>query len=184
MDILTSILIGIGLAMDSSAVSMAGGIGRKAGLAKASLLAGLFFGGFQTGMFFIGGLGGESLKSMISGIDHWVAFLMLAFVGGKMLYESRHMEDKRVDLLDAKVLLFLALATSIDALAVGVGVAFTDRSVFESAIIVGITTALISSASVFIGNRFGAVLEGKAEGFGGIVLVLIGMNILLSHVLG
>jgi putative Mn2+ efflux pump MntP len=185
MDILSGILIGIGLAMDSSAVSMAGGMARKSDLVKAAMLAGLFFGGFQFLMFFLGGIGGEGLKSAIEGFDHWIAFLMLACVGGKMVYESRHIDEgRRVDLLDAKVLLFLAIATSIDALAVGVGVAFADSSIIETAIVVGITTAVISFASVFIGNRYGSILEGKAEAFGGFVLILIGLNILRSHILG
>ncbi|MFH0738112.1 MAG: manganese efflux pump [Candidatus Micrarchaeota archaeon] len=185
MDISTSILIGIGLAMDCSAVSMAGGIGRKADALKAAALAGLFFGAFQGGMLFLGGLGGESLKAAVSGIDHWIAFSALALVGGKMLLESRQKQDEgRIDLLDAKILLFLAIATSIDALAVGVGIAFVGDSVIGSALVIGATTAFISFSSVFIGQRYGASLENKAEIFGGVVLVLIGLNILLSHLSG
>jgi putative Mn2+ efflux pump MntP len=183
MDILVSILIGVGLAMDSSAVSMAGGIGRTSRIVEAALLAGLLFGFFQALMLFIGGLGGEGLKDMVSGIDHWIAFLMLGIVGGKMLLESRSKGDEKADLLDPRALLFLSFATSIDALAVGVGIAFAGDSLLETAVIVGATTAVISFFSVFIGKRYGAVLEGKAEALGGIVLIVIGLNILRTHIL-
>jgi putative Mn2+ efflux pump MntP len=182
-DILTAVLVGIGLAMDSSAVSMAGGAGsKKEGLMNAALLTALFFGFFQGGMLLAGGLGGESLKAQVSQIDHWIAFGLLAAVGGKMLHESRHVcGGRKVDLLDARVLMLLGLATSIDALAVGVGVAFADHSLYETAAAVGLTTAAISFISVFAGQAYGHRLEGKAEAFGGIVLILIGLNILISH---
>lgn len=171
--------------MDSAAVSMTGGANAKKGkLVAAALLAALFFGGFQGIMLYFGGIGGEGLKGIVSEIDHWVAFILLAIVGGKMLLESGHRsEEKRVNLLDARILLILSIATSIDALAVGVGVAFADHSLLETAITVGAATALISFSSVFIGSCFGCRLEGKAEAFGGIVLILIGLNILQSHLL-
>ncbi|MCI0503268.1 manganese efflux pump MntP family protein [Candidatus Micrarchaeota archaeon] len=180
---MTALLIGVGLAMDSAAVSMTGGANAKQGkLAAAALLAALIFGGFQGIMLFLGGLGGEGLRGMVSEFDHWVAFILLAVVGGKMLLESCHSgEDKKVNLLDARILLILAVATSIDSLAVGVGVAFADHSLLETAIIVGAATALISFSSVFIGSRFGCRLEGKAGIFGGVVLILIGLNILRTH---
>ncbi|MFH0885252.1 MAG: manganese efflux pump [Candidatus Micrarchaeota archaeon] len=183
-DFITALLIGIGLSMDASAVSMTGGANAKGGsLTGAAFRAAFFFGAFQGGMLLIGGIGGESIKAVISEIDHWVAFFLLAAVGGKMLLESRHMgEDKRVDLLNARILILLAVATSIDALAVGIGIAFADHSLFDTAIIVASTTALISFASVFAGKKYGCALEGKAEAFGGIVLTLIGLNILLSHI--
>ena len=184
-DFLTALLIGVGLSMDASAVSMTGGANAaKGSLMGAAFRAAFFFGAFQGGMMLLGGAGGESLKGMISGIDHWVAFFLLAAVGGKMLLESRHMgEDKRVDLLDARVLVLLAIATSIDALAVGVGVAFADHSLLDTAAIVAATTAAISFASVFAGKKYGCALEGKAEVLGGAVLILIGLNILISHTL-
>lgn len=182
-DYYTAAFVGIGLAMDASAVSMTGGMNSKKGnLGRAALLAALFFGGFQAMMLFIGGIGGTGLKEMVSGIDHWIAFGLLSVVGGKMLLESRHMgRDKRVDLLDARLLLVLAIATSIDALAVGVGVAFADHTLLDTAIIVGAVTAAICFVSVYLGSRYGVALEGKAEAFGGIVLILIGLNILQSH---
>ncbi len=182
MDLVTDILIGVGLAMDAAAVSMAGGTGRKndmPGLARAAVLAALFFGAFQAIMLFIGGVGGEGLKGLISGIDHWLAFGLLAIVGGRMIIESRQPAEKRkVDLLDWKLLVFLALATSIDALAVGVGIAFTGNSLVQTAVIVGAITAMLSFASVFVGGRYGHLLENKAEAAGGIVLILIGLKIL------
>lgn len=183
---MTAVLIGIGLAMDSSAVSMAGGANLKGGrLLRAAVLAALFFGLFQGGMLLAGGIGGEGLKAMVSEIDHWVAFGLLAIVGSRMLYESRHAQSgKAVELLDSRMLLLLAFATSIDALAVGVGVALADHSLYETASAVGLTTAAISFFSVFIGKAWGHSLEGKAEAFGGIVLILIGINILASHMAG
>ncbi len=185
-DLITAILIGIGLAMDSSAVSMAGGANLKKGrIVPAAMLAALFFGVFQGGMLLIGGLGGEGLKETVSEIDHWVAFGLLGAVGSKMLIESRQgRRGNSVELLDGRMLLLLALATSIDALAVGVGVAFADHSLYETAAAVGLTTAAISFLSVFIGKAYGHRLEGKAEALGGIVLLLIGINILASHMAG
>jgi putative Mn2+ efflux pump MntP len=185
MDIVTELFVGIGLAMDCSAVSTAGGANtKKAKLTKAALLAALFFGAFQAGMLFLGGMGGEALKGTVSDIDHWIAFGLLAIVGGKMLLEaSRKCEREKADLLDSRTLLLLALATSIDALGVGAGVAFANSLLVETAVVVGITTASISFMSVFIGNRFGRSLEGKAEALGGIVLIAIGLNILRNHLL-
>jgi manganese efflux pump family protein len=183
-DFFTAVLIGVGLAMDAAAVSMTGGANAKTGsVAKAALLAALFFGAFQFGMLYAGGVGGEALKRAVSDIDHWVAFFLLCAVGGKMLLESRRAggEDTKANLLDARILLVLALATSIDALAVGVGVAFADHSLIETAIIVGVATATISFFSVFIGSRFGCKLGGRAEVLGGAVLILIGLNILRTH---
>jgi putative Mn2+ efflux pump MntP len=184
-DYFTAALAGIGLAMDASAVSMTGGMNSKKGsLARAALLAALFFGGFQAMMLLLGGIGGAGLRELVSGIDHWIAFGLLAVVGGKMLHEAPHKSgDKKVDLLNARMLLVLAVATSIDALAVGVGMAFADHSLLEAAVIVGAVTAAISFASVYVGSRYGVALEGKAEAFGGIVLILIGLNILQSHLL-
>ncbi len=186
MDLVTDILIGISLAMDCSAVSMAAGANTvKSRLPAASLLAALFFGGFQAAMLFVGGLGGSALKEIISGIDHWIAFGLLALVGGKMILESRQAgKEERVNLLDLKVLLLLSVATSIDALAVGAGLAFANEMLIETALIAGATTAAISLVSVFAGDRFGTKLEGRAEIVGGILLVLIGLNILRSHLSG
>jgi putative Mn2+ efflux pump MntP len=186
MDIFTEILIGIGLAMDAAAVSMAGGTGRKGndGLLKAAILAAVLFGAFQAIMLFIGGVGGEALKEFVSGIDHWIAFGILAIVGGKMILESLQPAGKRkIDLLDGQLLVFLALATSIDALAVGIGMAFVDHSLLQTALVVGTMTAAISCASVFIGNRYGHLFENKAEIAGGLVLILIGIKILADHLL-
>lgn len=182
-DIVTALLLGIGLSMDASAVSMTGGAnaGKGAHL-RAALLAALFFGAFQGGMLLAGGAGGESLKSAISGIDHWVAFILLGAVGGKMLMESRKTgEDKKVDLLDIRILAMLSVATSIDALAAGAGIAFADNSILFTASIVAASTSVISFFSVFIGRKYGCALEGKAEALGGVVLFLIGLHILLAH---
>lgn len=182
-DFFTAVLIGVGLAMDSAAVSMIGGANAKeGGMLRAAILAAIFFGGFQGGMLLLGGIGGGELKAAASEFDHWVAFFLLAAVGGKMLLESGHTgKDRQVNLLDARTILILSFATSIDALAVGAGVAFADHSLLETATIAGIITALISFASVYAGRCFGCKLEQKAEVFGGMVLILIGLNILQSH---
>lgn len=187
MDTLTNVFIGFGLAMDCAAVSLAGGAntisrqGMKETI-KAALLAGSFFGFFQGAMMLLGGYGGEALKTFVSGIDHWVAFSLLAFVGGKMVYEAfQGTSEKKTDLLDMRILTILAIATSIDALVVGAGIAFANGSFMESAIIVGVTTAAISVASVLLGKRIGHLLDNKIEILGGVILLTIGTNILLTH---
>ena len=186
MDIVSIILIGIGVAMDSSAVSMAGGANtEKNSLVRAAVYAAFFFGLFQGGMLLLGGLGGEGAKDAVKDIDHWVAFGLLAAVGSKMLHEARHTCDgRKTDLLSPRLIVLLAFATSIDALAVGVGVAFADHALYETAAAVAATTAVISFFSVFAGERYGCGLGGKAEALGGVVLVLIGINILISHLAG
>jgi len=187
MQLITEMLIGIGLAMDACAVSIAGGANtkKKGGMLRPAILAGVFFGIFQFGMLFIGGLGGESLRAFVSGIDHWVAFGLLAFIGGKMVIEAlREPEERKVDLLDGRMLLLLALATSIDALGVGVGLAFAGDSLLSSAAVVGITTAAISAASVFVGHRYGSHIGNRMEIIGGMILIAIGANILQSHLFG
>jgi putative Mn2+ efflux pump MntP len=187
MDVITDILIGVGLALDAAAVSVTGGANaRKNGKAlEGAFLAGLFFGGFQAAMLGIGWLGGSSLKALVSGIDHWIAFLLLGIVGSRMVLESlqHHKEEGRIDLLDHRVMIALAFATSIDALAVGTGLAFADGGILGTALIVGAVTALISSASVFLGERYGRILGPRIETLGGIVLIMIGARILYSHLM-
>jgi len=186
MDPITDILIGIGLAMDASAVSIVGGANTGKPI-RAAILAGLAFGAFQAGMLLIGGMGGESVRSVVSGIDHWIAFALLAFVGGKMVLEAatKSRKGKKYDLLDASVLAALAIATSIDSLAVGFGIAFADNYyLLTTAITVGVVTAALSSASVLIGRRYGCEGGCKVEIAGGLILIAIGLNILRTHLGG
>lgn len=186
MDIIIEVLLGLGLAMDAAAVSIAGGASRKdiKSVAESAALAALFFGGFQAGMLAIGWLGGSWLRSLVSNIDHWVAFGLLGIVGMKMVVESfsRH-ESKKTNLLDYRVLVALAFATSIDALVVGTGLAFADGGVAMTAAVVGIVTALISAVAVLIGSRYGSLLGEWIEIIGGIVVIGIGLNILASHLM-
>lgn len=181
------LLIGIGLAMDAFAVSVCKGLAMKKASAKKAAVIGLFFGGFQALMPFIGWLLGTRFERYIVSFDHWIAFVLLGFIGGKMIYEAVKPEDEEAvgeksdEPLDIKELLVLAVATSIDALAVGITFAFLDYPIAEAVLVIGVTTFAISFAGVYIGNLFGAKYKNKAELAGGIILVLIGVKILLEH---
>ena len=157
---------------------------------KQALVIGLFFGGFQALMPFIGWLLGSQFEQYITSIDHWIAFILLAFIGGKMIVESvkPDKEDDEVKEMDApldlKEMFVLAVATSIDALAVGITFAFLDTPILEAITIIGITTMIISIVGVVIGNYFGGKYKHKAELVGGIILVLLGVRILIQHLSG
>ena len=179
-------LIGVGLSMDAFAVSVCKGLGMKKINKLHTFVIALFFGGFQALMPFLGWLLGTRFEKYITSIDHWIAFFLLALIGGKMIYEVFHgdNEEENIEMdkpLDIKELLILAIATSIDALAVGITFAFLDYPVLQSVIIIGITTFVISTAGVVIGNIFGSRYKSRAELAGGIILVLIGLKILLEH---
>lgn len=179
-------LIGVGLAMDAFAVSICKGLAmRKVNKAQAVVIA-LFFGGFQALMPLIGWLLGTNFEQYITSFDHWIAFILLGLIGGKMILEVIKGEEEEVieemdPPLDIKELFLLAIATSIDALAVGVTFAFLSYPIIPAITIIGVTTFVISFAGVFIGNFFGSKYKSKAELVGGIILVLIGLKILLEH---
>ncbi len=178
--------MGIGLAMDAFAVSICKGLGMTKVNKKQAAVIGLFFGGFQALMPFIGWSLGRRFEQYITSVDHWVAFALLAFIGGKMIVESMNTkEDETVDQydipLDMKALFVLAVATSIDALAVGITFAFLNYPIMEAISIIGITTFVISICGVYVGNFFGNKYKNKAEFAGGVILVLLGLRILLSH---
>lgn len=181
------LLMGIGLAMDAFAVSICKGLGMKKLNKKQALIIGLYFGGFQALMPFIGWLLGSQFQQYITSVDHWIAFILLGFIGGKMIYEAikEWNEEETVEVTDApldhKNMLVLAVATSIDALAVGITFAFLGTPIVEAITIIGITTLIISVAGVFIGNFFGNKYKNKAELAGGLILVLLGSKILLEH---
>lgn len=184
MDIFTILLIGLGLSMDAFSVSVTDGIVLKKPKPLESAKISLFFGGFQFVMPCIGYILASSFSKYITAFDHWIAFLLLAFIGGKMIYEAicEKEEDGEIkNPLSSSTLLVLAIATSIDALAVGVTFATMAVSVLWASLIIGIMTFIISFAGVYIGSRFGNLLGNKAEIVGGIVLIGIGVKILAEH---
>ena len=183
MDIINIVLIGLGLSMDAFAVSVGNGINIKAKKFKNALKAGVFFGVFQAFMPLIGWSVGINLKSFISSFDHWVAFGLLVLIGLKMIHESSKLnwDKNRINFSSIKVLFILAIATSIDALIIGVGFAFINIPIFMAVIIIGIITFTLSFIGIFMGNRFGVVFGKKAEIIGGMILILIGTKILLQH---
>ena len=153
---------------------------------KQALVIALFFGGFQALMPFIGWVLGIQFESYITSIDHWIAFVLLGFIGGKMIAEAVKPEEEveigEMDApLDLKELLILAVATSIDALAVGITFAFLNYPIVEAISIIGIVTFFISIGGVYVGNFFGNKYKNKAEFAGGLILVLLGLRILVSH---
>lgn len=180
-------LLGIGLAMDAFAVSVCKGLGMRRLNKKQTLIIGLYFGGFQALMPLIGWLLGSQFQKYITSIDHWIAFILLGFIGGKMMIEAirEWNEEETVDVIDApldhKNMLVLAVATSIDALAVGITFAFLDTPIIEAITIIGITTMVISIIGVVVGNFFGSRYKSKAEFIGGLILILLGLKILLEH---
>lgn len=178
----TIFLTGVGLAMDAFAVAVCKGLKMQKLNYKQMGLISLFFGGFQALMPLIGWLLGKSFEVYIKSIDHWVAFGLLLFIGGKMVYDSFKADDDECccDEFDIKELTIMAIATSIDALAVGIAFALKDINIFFAIAIIGIVTFVLSAVGVFIGHKFGAVYKSKAELAGGIILVLIGTKILLE----
>lgn len=173
------LLIGIGLSMDAFAVSVCKGLSVKKLSIKNVLLCGVWFGGFQALMPFIGYCLGSRLSGLVDSIDHWIAFILLAFIGINMIKESFE-EEKQNDDFSWKTMLMLAIATAIDALAVGVTFSFESINIFMAICIIGLTTFIIASAGVYIGHVFGNKYEQKAQITGGIILILIGIKILIE----
>jgi putative Mn2+ efflux pump MntP len=182
MGILEIIFIGIGLAMDAFAVSICKGLSMKKLDIKKAVIIALYFGIFQAVMPIIGYLLGSSFQNIVTNIDHWIAFILLLFIGGNMIKESFDPEDdKKNDDVSFKTMIVLAIATSIDALAVGITLAFLQTNLLFSVSIIGIITFVLSLVGVKIGNKFGDKFQNKAEFAGGIILILIGVKILLEH---
>ena len=179
-------LIGVGLSMDAFAVALCNGLNMKKVNYVHTVIIALFFGGFQAVMPLLGWFLGKNFESYIKSMDHWIAFALLVYIGGKMAYEAIKGDDEdetsaKGDKLDLKELTIMAIATSIDALAVGITFAFLQVSIVSSVTIIGITTFVLSIIGVMIGNRFGMKFKSKAEIAGGIILILIGLKILLEH---
>ena len=183
MGLVEIILIAVSLAMDAFAVSICKGLSMKKMDWKKAIIIGLYFGLFQGGMPLIGYFLGVGFEESIKFIDHWIAFGLLAFIGGNMIKEalSKKEDDEVDDKVDFKTMVVLAIATSIDALAVGITFAFLNVNVILAVSLITIITFIISCIGVKLGNVFGDKYEKKAEFAGGLVLVLIGLKILLEH---
>lgn len=178
--------LAVGLSMDAFAVSICKGLSVNRVRPKHMLICGLYFGGFQALMPLIGYLLGVNFRSMIASVDHWIAFVLLSLIGANMLRESFSGDkDENVDAsFGVKTMLLMAVATSIDALAVGVTFAFLEVNIVPAVSFIGITTFVFSAAGVLIGNIFGAKWKKKAEFAGGAILILIGLKILIEHLSG
>lgn len=182
MGILEISIIGIGLAMDAFAVSICKGLSMSKMSWKNAIIIAIYFGVFQAGMPVLGYLLGYTFQDLVTSIDHWIAFGLLALIGGNMIKEAFDAEDeKKNDKIDFKTMLLLAVATSIDALAVGITFAFLQVNLIISIIIIGIITFIISLLGVKIGNKFGDKFQNKAEFAGGVILILMGIKILIEH---
>jgi manganese efflux pump family protein len=183
MNFTTILLIATGLSLDALAVAVTYGLATKTDRVRGALLLACFFGGFQAAMPVLGWLLGHSVRDLIAAYDHWLAFGLLLFVGGKMIHESFRTEssvnsEKSYGL---KTIFALALATSIDALAVGLSFSFLEVLVFWPALIIGLTTFFLTIFGFVLGQRLGHFFENRLELAGGLLLVAIGSKILLSH---
>lgn len=181
-------LIAVSLALDAFAVSVSSGISIPGFGGRQAVKMGLWFGGFQFAMPLIGWFLGSSVSQYIEAVDHWVAFALLAIIGGRMVWGALRQgageEDEAPADLSAKRLCLLAIATSIDALAVGVSMAFMRVDILISAIIIGVVAFVLSVVGGLVGKRLGALFQRRAELVGGLVLVSIGVKILVEHTLG
>lgn len=182
MSILELFILAVGLSMDAFAVSVCKGLSLGKIKPKHMCIAGAWFGGFQALMPLIGYFLGSFFAEMIEKYDHWVAFVLLAIIGGNMIKEFFDKDEKVDSSMDVKSMLLLAIATSIDALAVGVTFAFLQVQIVPAVSFIGVITFIFSAVGVKIGSLFGTKYKSKAELFGGIVLVLIGIKILLEGI--
>ena len=172
------IVLAVALSMDAFAVSI--GLGSKGDVRGLGLKAGLYFGVFQALMPFIGYLGGKGVLGWVDAYAHWIAFGLLALIGAKMIYEGLHEGiEEDIAAITNKTMLLLSIATSIDAMAAGFSLTLLDANPYVACLVIGAITFAFSWAGVAIGRKSGTWLEGKAEIFGGIVLILIGLKILL-----
>ena len=182
MGFLELFLIGVGLSMDAFAVSVCRGLAMPRMDWRQGALAALFFGGFQALMPLAGWGLGRQFEQYITSIDHWIAFLLLGYIGGKMVWDAFHDEGDCCPAgFDLRDVLMLAVATSIDALAVGVTFAFLKVDILPAIFIIGVTTFCLSLAGVAVGNFFGTRYKKRAELSGGVILILLGAKILLEH---
>ncbi len=191
MSVFDIFLFGVGLSMDAFAVAICKGLAMKQVNKKQMFIIALFFGGFQALMPLIGFMLGSAFADKIVAFDHWIAFILLLYIGGKMLIDAIK-EWKDVDKvevmdppLDIKELTLMAIATSIDALACGVTFSFNENfNILRAVIIIGLTTLVISSGGVYVGNIFGGKYKAKAQLAGGCILIFLGVKILIEHTMG
>jgi len=185
MSLVEILLLSIGLAMDAFAVSVTSGVTIKNLQLKHALVIALTFGGFQAVMPLIGWLAGLRLQQVLGNLDHWIAFGLLSLIGGKMIYEAFQLDDaeKADNPLKTSVLLVLGIATSIDALAVGITFAMINVAIVTPIVIIGLVTFILSLVGVYIGDAFGHFFEKKIEILGGLVLIGMGLKILIQHLM-
>ena len=174
-------VLAIGLSMDAFAVSICKGLSVQKLQPKHMLIVGLYFGGFQALMPAIGYLLGRQFEQYNTAVDHWIAFVLLGVIGVNMILESRHPAEEQTPDFGVKTMLTMAVATSIDALAVGISFAFLQVDIVPAVSFIGAVTFILSTVGVKIGNVFGAKYKSKAELVGGIILIAMGVKILLEH---
>lgn len=190
MSFLELFLIGIGLSMDAFAVAICRGLAMKKLNWRHAAVIAAYFGGFQALMPLAGWALGSTFAGYIQNVDHWIAFILLALIGGNMIREASSAKEEcedgtcGEDHLEHRQLLLMALATSVDALAVGVTFAFLEVSIIPAISIIGTTTFCLSLAGVAVGNFFGSRYKKRAEITGGVILILLGTKILIQHLLG
>lgn len=185
MGVLEIIVISIGLAMDAFAVSVCKGLAMKKLDIKKMIIVGLYFGGFQGIMPLVGYLLGANFESFVTKVDHWIAFVLLSIIGINMIKEAFKSEcdcESHNDSVAFKTMIGLAIATSIDALAVGITLAFLKANLMAVVLSIGIITFVLSMMGVWIGNKFGNKYESKAQITGGLILIIMGAKILFEHV--
>lgn len=182
MDLISIFLLAVGLAMDAFSVSITRGLSLKCNI-KYALTIAIFFGGFQALMPVLGWYSGMQLQSLISAVAPWIAFILLAAIGIKMIHESFSSEEEICKVFSLKELLILSIATSIDAFAVGVTFAILNISIITPIIIIGLVTFVLSFIGVYIGKNMGHLFGNKIEILGGLILIAIGLKILLENIL-
>jgi putative Mn2+ efflux pump MntP len=186
MELFTLILIAVGLSMDAFAVALINGLCASKSRIRYALRVGLFFGFFQGFMTWLGYALGTKFSASITSYDHWLAFILLGLIGGKMIYEGLKPKDLSCEVHQEKDwlhLCYFSIATSIDALAVGVSFAFLNISILTPSLIIAAVTFALSAIGVMIGKKFAVLLDNKAEILGGVVLILIGARILYTHMM-
>jgi putative Mn2+ efflux pump MntP len=186
-DISSILLIAVGVAMDCFAVALGGSISMRRLSHRQVMRASGSFGVFQGGMLALGWLAGFTVERFISGYDHWVAFSLLTLVGGRIIWDAvkkRRTQEESIDVTKGLALLVLSIATSIDALAVGLGLALLKSSIMVSSLVVGSVTFLVAAGGFYIGKRATGLLGRQAKIVGGLLLIGIGLRILLTHIYG
>ena len=181
MSLLDLFILAIGLSMDAMAVAICKGLSVQKLKFRHAIITGLYFGGFQAAMPLIGYFLGRQFSTYIESIDHWIAFVLLALIGGNMIKESFGTAEECNCSFCPKAMIPMAVATSIDALAVGVTFAFLNVTIVPAVSFIGVITFSLSAVGVYIGHLFGAKFKSKAELLGGIVLILMGLRILLEQ---